>query len=205
MKKTFTQLICLIIVGIACTHHAMAKPDAQTAPTPEQAFVYKVAGEVLQAVRAAPSQADAKHTLEGVFSSYVDIEWVGQFVLGRHWREANEQQKQRFITAYRSFMVDGYTSRLREYSGDDYSVSAPRNAGDGRFALTMKVKRAQGAPVVIDYKIRKSGSSYKIYDLVVEGISLITTQRSEFDSVVTRNGMDFLIDALNKKSGSKIK
>ena len=199
MRKAFFQWVCVAVIGLTCLHSASATPPAQ-ASTPEQAFVYQVAGEVLSAVRAAPSQGNAKETLEGVFSNYVDIEWVGQFVLGRHWKEANETQKQRFITSYRSFMVGGYTSRLRQYSGDDYTVSAPRNAGDGRYALTMKVKRAQGAPVVIDYKIRKNGSSYKIYDLVVEGISLITTQRSEFDSVITRNGMDFLIDALAKKT-----
>ncbi len=190
-------------MGLAFSPNASAAPATQQAATPEQAFVYEVAGEVLSAVRAAPSNADAKRTLEAVFTRYVDIEWVGQFVLGRHWKEAKPEQQQRFLSAYRSFMVGSYTTRLRDYSGDDYTVSAPRTAGEGRSALTMKVKRAQGAPVVIDYKIRKSGDGYKIYDLVVEGISLITTQRSEFDSVVSQNGLDFLIDALVKKSAVK--
>jgi phospholipid transport system substrate-binding protein len=183
------------VTATHATQHATEK-----AHTPEQAFVYQVAAEVLQVVRSNGSEASAKKALESVFTTYVDIEWVGQFVLGRHWRTANPDQKQRFITAYRSFMVGGYTRRLREYSGDDYTVSSPRALGEGRSALTMQVKRPQGAPVVIDYKIRTDGATYKIYDLVVEGISLITTQRSEFDSVVNRKGLDFLIQALAKKA-----
>jgi phospholipid transport system substrate-binding protein len=197
----------LMMQGEVVQASAVKTPLNQAAPaharpshTPEQAFVYQVAAEVLGVVRSNATAGNAKKALEAVFTKYVDIEWVGQFVLGRHWRAANPEQKQRFIAAYRSFMVGGYTGRLRDYSGDNYTVSAPRALGEGRSALTMQVKRPQGAPVVIDYKIRVSGSGYMIYDLVVEGISLITTQRSEFDSVVSRKGLDFLIQALEKKA-----
>jgi phospholipid transport system substrate-binding protein len=203
MAQAMRLFLWMVVMGAVIAQPVSAASPSANAATPQQAFVYQVAGEVLNSVRAAPTQTDAKQVLESVFTRYVDIEWVGQFVLGRHWRTANPDQKQRFIAAYRSFMAEGYTSRLREYSGDDYTVSAPRNAGNGRYALTMKVKRPQGEPVIIDYKIRDSASSYKIYDLVVEGISLITTQRSEFDSVVGQHGIDFLIEALKKKTAAR--
>jgi phospholipid transport system substrate-binding protein len=190
----------VVMVMVLCATMVQAHAQQATVKTPEQDFVYQVAGEVLNAARSNASQPNAQKALEAVFTKYVDIEWVGQFVLGRHWRAANPDQKQRFIAAYRAFMVGGYTGRLRDYSGDNYTVSSPRALGEGRSALTMQVKRARGAPVVIDYKIRTSGSGYKIYDLVVEGISLITTQRSEFDSVVNRKGLEFLIQALVKKA-----
>jgi phospholipid transport system substrate-binding protein len=193
--------VCVLVTVFSFSFIALlSTAHADRGKTPEQAFVYQVADEVLVNARTHTSEAAAKQALENVFTRYVDIEWVGQFVLGRHWRKASEDQKQRFIASYRSFMVGGYTSRLRQYSGDNYSVSAPRSLGNGRSALTMQVQRDAGAPVVIDYKIRQSGQGFKIYDLVVEGISLITTQRSEFDSVVNRQGLDFLIQALAKKA-----
>jgi phospholipid transport system substrate-binding protein len=166
----------------------------------QQDFVHKVAEDVLAVVQSGKPDTRIRAELETIFTRYIDIDWVGQFVLGKHWRTASQLQKDRFIKAYRSFMIGSYTGRLKEYSGEHYQVNAPRDLQEGKYALTMELFRAQGKPVLIDYKIRTSADSFKIYDIVVEGISLITTQRSEFDSVVSRKGLDALINALNKKA-----
>ncbi len=192
-----TLLFSLIIVVSAASFAETTKAPK----TPQQDFVHKVAEDVLEVVQSNKSDAMVRQELEGIFSRYIDIEWVGRFVLGRHWRTASEAQKQNFIKAYRAFMIGSYTDRLKEYSGEHYQVNLPRDLSDNKYALTMELFRNQGKPVLIDYKIRADGGTYKIYDIVVEGISLITTQRSEFDSVVSRKGVDALIKALNKKSG----
>ncbi len=190
-----TPLLYILLV------FALALPAAAEPPkTAEQHFVHKVAEDVLEAVRSKQSDTAITRDLESVFNRYIDIQWVGRFVLGRHWRTANDSQKNNFITSYRAFMINSYASRLKEYSGEHYEVSKPRPLGNGKNVLTMKLFRDVGEPVLIDYKIRKSATDFKIYDLVVEGISLISTQRSEFDSVVNRKGLDFLIKALNKKA-----
>ncbi len=177
----------------------IAANDVQRGSTVQQAFVYQVADDVLETIRNTKG-TDAVTALHPVFNRYVDIEWVGKFVLGRHWRSATKQQRKAFMDSYRQFMIGSYSGRLKDYSGQNYNVEAPRDLGKGRYVLKMNVQREAGAPVTIDYKIRESGGTFKIYDLIVEGISLITTQRSEFDSVVNRKGLEFLIHALEKKA-----
>lgn len=189
------SIFCLVLVW--CAPLAL---HAENAQTPEQEFVHKVAEDVLQVIQEKQPDMKARQALEGVFNRYIDIDWVGRFVLGRHWRKANAKQKTSFIKSYRAFMISGYADKLMEYSGEHYEVSKPRDLGDGKSVLTMQLFRAEGKPVLIDYKVRREGEDYKIYDLVVEGISLISTQRSEFDSVVNRKGLDFLIKALDKKA-----
>ncbi len=187
-------LLCLMVLVSATSL------KAQPPKTPEQMFVYKVAEDVLEVIKAHPSSSEASQKLEGVFNQYVDIDWVGRFVLGRHWRAASDTQRQEFSDSYRRFMVSSYTKRLQKYSGQHYEVSAPRDLGKDRSALTMEVFQPSGSPILIDYKIREDGDGFKIYDLVVEGVSLISTQRSEFDAVVNRRGLDYLIKALKKKT-----
>ncbi|TAE82071.1 MAG: ABC transporter substrate-binding protein [Alphaproteobacteria bacterium] len=209
-----TRFFLMIASTAACLSGAMmvhypaqATPANASAPaeqqTAEQAFVHHVSKEVLNVLHKKLSAEETQKQLEVVFNDNVDIDWVGRFVLARHWNNTSPAQRQKFLQSYRAFMTGNYTKRLRDYAGEHYTVSTPRAIGNGRSVLTMKVQSPNGGePLIIDYKIRQSSDGFKIYDLVVEGISLISTQRSEFDSVINRKGIDFLIDALNKKAQS---
>lgn len=169
--------------------------------TPEQAFIDRVAENVLKVIRSTESEQVVEDELEAVFEQHVALDWVAKFVLGRHWRTASEQQREQFLKYYREFIVRSYARRLQNYSGENYEVSEPTGLGKDRYKLTMKIYRPEGGqPILVDYKIREKSDSYKIYDIVVEGISLIATQRDEFDSVIDRNSLDALINALKRKA-----
>lgn len=169
----------------------------------EKAFVKSVADEVLAAIRTGQSLDKVKSDLEEIFNRTIDIDWVGRFVLGRSWKNANPDQKQRFAASYRKFMINSYADKLKEYSGEKYTLSDAKALDDSKHVVTMTLYRSGGKPVLIDYKIRSADNTLKIYDLVVEGISLISTQRSEFNSVINRKGLDYLIAALDKKTAAQ--
>lgn len=198
MQHRVIWLIVVMVTAMLAAWPLAAREAAES--TPQQAFVSEVVEDVLASIRQDGGNGTAGK-LEDVFNRYVDINWVGRFVLGRHWREATDVQRSHFSSNYRDFMVASYTKRLQTYAGEKYTISEPRDLGKGRSALTMEIAQNSGQPIVIEYKIRETeGGGYKVYDLVVEGVSLITTQRSEFDSIVTRKGLDFLINALGKKA-----
>ncbi len=145
-----------------------------------------------------------REKLEHLFTSNVNLNWIGKFVLGKHWREASEAQRTRYLKNYQVFIVRSYTDRFMQYAGEKFKILNAKEDGPGNYLLTMEIQRQQDANVLVDYKIREevgvaSNKKYQIYDLVVEGVSMIATQRSEFSSVVTRNGLDYLIDRLEKK------
>jgi phospholipid transport system substrate-binding protein len=188
----------MLILLVMNANMVMAAGGAKSASSEKQ-FVTKVADEVMSAIKKGGGEKAISTALEKTFTNYVDLPWVANFVLGRHAKTINAEQKQKFVESYQGFMVKSYASRLKNYAGETYKISKERDLGNGKTQVRMEVMRKQGAPILIDYKIHKAGEEFKIYDMAVEGISLITTQRSEFDAVIERKGIDELIAALGKK------
>lgn len=140
--------------------------------------------------------------LEKIFSGNVDIPWVGRFVMGRYWRQATDEQKSRYLKKYEKFLVLHYTSRFADYSSGTFTITGTKTDENGEFTVNMELKgdHPGDAPVLVDYRIRKAAAGFKIFDVIVEGVSLITTQRSEFSSVISDHSIDYLIDKLNSMS-----
>jgi phospholipid transport system substrate-binding protein len=192
MKKIIGLLLCVYVMIPSLS---VAAIDTKT---PEYQFVSKVADEVMAAIKKGGGEKTIAAALQRTFAQYVDVQWVSQFVLGRHGRNASAQQKEDFVVAYKDFMVHSYAARLKNYAGETYKITSQRALEVGKSELRMEVARKGQSPIIIDYKVHKVDGAYKIYDMVVEGISLITTQRSEFDAVIERKGLDALIAALQK-------
>jgi phospholipid transport system substrate-binding protein len=145
---------------------------------------------------------DARRTqLEALFVKNVDIDWIGKFVLGRYFRDTTDDQKKQYLTNYRTFLIKHYTSNLTEFTDANFEVIKVAPAETGGDTVTMRLKRPNAEDTIVDYTVRKEDDgSLKVYDIIVEGVSMITTQRSEFGSVVSQKGMDYLIAQLAERS-----
>lgn len=140
--------------------------------------------------------------LEKMIRTNVDIPWIGQFVMGRFWRQASDKQKADYLKNYEDFIATTYASRFTEYKGDGFVVTNARSDAENKFTVKMSIKTDNEA-MLVDYKVRKNDSGkFKIYDLNVEGVSLITTQRSEFSSILQNKGINYLISELGNKTDS---
>ena len=177
-----------------------------TAPADDKAlenYVQGLADKTLQIIEDGSLSKSAKQQkLEDMFTNTVDVKWIAKFVLGRHWRTLDKTQQEAYIEAYRQFISRHYASRFTDYVGQRLSILGSREEEKGEFLVNTELVNPSNPSqnVVIDYRVRKEGSAFKIYDIVVEGVSLITTQRSEFGSVVQRKGLEYLIDQLNAKA-----
>lgn len=185
----------MLIVALAFTAPAVA--DTQGAKHYAEDLGNKalaIAGNKTLGVAARQGQ------LETLFKQSVDIPWVGKFVLGKYWKQATPEQQKNYMAHYETFVIKHYTSNFAEYTNESFKVTNVRDDGDNEYTLSTEIVRPGKENVFVDYRMRESGKSYKIFDIIVEGVSLITTQRSEFGSVVAREGMDHLIDQLAKRS-----
>lgn len=143
--------------------------------------------------------------IEQLFRDNVDINWIGKFVLGRFWRQATDDQKKRYLKEYETFLVRHYATRFTDYTSGSFTITNARDDGDDEFMISMQIKsdEAGGDPILVDYRVRTNTNrkgGFAVFDIIVEGVSMITTQRSEFSSVVTNKGMDYLITQLANKS-----
>ncbi len=164
-------------------------------------FVTKLTDKVLQIIRRDGLTDKQKETsLIKLFTNHVDSKWMAQFVLGRYWRDADAGQKKKYTSLYQDYLIQSYVPRFREYEGEEYEILRITDEGSRQYTIQSKLKGENGKPDVrVDYRIHKKGGKFLIIDVVGEGISLITTQRSDFGGMISRKGLDHFIEKLEEK------
>lgn len=182
----------------------LLQPAAALAGSPQEAqsYIDGIAKGVLDILKTKESKASKQSQLETLFSNSVDVPYVAQYVLGRHWRTATPEQQQAYVAAYEPFIVKNYAGKLTKYSGQSYKLKNARNMGDDQ-VVTMEIVDPGSASVFVDYRLREVKNTYKVVDIAVEGVSLVATQRSEFNAIVNSKGIDGLIAALKKQAAKK--
>ena len=123
---------------------------------------------------------------------------------GRYWRTASEEEQQEFVKLFEDYVVFVYTARLSNFGGEALKVRGSRSDGDGVIVSTDVISPGGASPMKIDWRLVTENGTYKISDVIVEGISMMATQRSEFASVVQRNGGQVrgLIAMMREKTAS---
>ncbi len=193
-KLFFVLCIACLSLGVSPAR-ADEKADAG-------AFANDLGHKALAIITNATDSKDVKQQkLETLFQQNVDIDWIGKFVLGRFWRNATADQQSRYLANYRAFLVKHYTSNLSDYTDANFQVSRVSAGTNNDDIVRMNIKRPGADDIVMDYTVRPGdGGGMKVSDITVEGVSLITTQRSEFNSVVSQHGLEYLIAELARRS-----
>jgi phospholipid transport system substrate-binding protein len=196
MRRWFLIGACVLFIGMLIS----ARPAAAAA---DPAAVITSLGN--QALELLGNSVDPKLRVarfRQLFSEDFDVPGIARFVLGRYWRIATEPQQQEFVKLFADYIALAYSNRLAEYSGETLRVTGSRPAPDGS-VVSSEIVRPNGAPPAkVDWVLTPHDGAYKISDVVVEGVSMAVTQRSEFASVIQRSGgqVQGLITALRKKT-----
>jgi len=134
---------------------------------------------------------------------YFDFRRMSQWVLGRNWRTATAQQRERFVEQFRILLVRTYGRALSAYAGEKVNY-LPFDAGseEDRVTVRTEIEQPGGAPIPISYSMYLSDSGWKVYDVAVSGVSLVTNYRSSFGSIIRKDGMDGLIEQLGSRNGT---
>ena len=138
-----------------------------------------------------------------LFDKNFDVPSISRFVLGKYWKQASLDQKKNFIKAFRNYVVKTYSSRFNEYSGEQLTLLNFENESNPKiFIVHTALEREDDVPITVDWRIGKKKDRYVILDIIIEGISLAVTHRSEFVAVIDQNegNIDKLISSLKEKS-----
>ena len=149
------------------------------------------------------SQNDKEDQFGILFDNNFDVSSISRFVLGKYWKQASLDQKKKFIKAFRNYVVKTYSSRFNEYSGEQLKLINFENESNPKiFIVHTALEREDAPPIIVDWRIGKKKNNFVILDIIIEGISLAVTQRSEFVSVIELNegSIDRLISILKEKS-----
>lgn len=171
-----------------------------------EGFIQTMADKAIATVRSTPDEATLQQEFRQILNDGFDVRAIGKWVLGRYWRKATAEEKEEYLSLFQDFIITTYTSRFKDYAGDEISLkvvqSVTRDAKDA--IVRTEIQRPQASePIVVDWRVKqnKEGET-KVVDVLIAGVSMSQTQRSEFASVIKRNGgqVSGLIDALKTKT-----
>ena len=132
---------------------------------------------------------------------HLDFKAMSRLALGKNWRKATDDQQLRFVDAFKDMLIRTYSKSLTEYAGQKIEFLPYLPPAEGKKVVVVKtqIKQDTGPVIPIDYKLRIKNDIWKVYDIKIDGISLVTNYRSSFASDVNKVGMDGLIEKLKSK------
>ncbi len=197
-------LLCVVFVAVGPIS-SISAVWAEGSLGPAGAFIQDFGDRAINALteEGLPTE-ELRARFEKLYEEGFDSPAIGRFVLGRYWKKASKEEREKFQGLFNTFVVQTYATKFRHYGGETFTVTGSQQPeGGSTFVISSKVQQPSGAPpIVLSWRVSKSDDAYKIYDITVEGVSMIDTQRSEFTSVIRSGGgkIEALIDALRDRT-----
>jgi len=181
----------------------VAALPAQAADGPAAALIEKASTEVIALIKAKTGRA-REEGIRSILVTYFDLPFMGQSALGTHWAATSPPQRERFLKAVVSAEARAYSERFGQYGGQTLSVGRVSARPNGVTVVDSKLSQASGQPIVIQWELRDAGQGLRITDVKIEGVSMVMTRRSDFNSYIQSHGgkVEPLIEELEKRAGN---
>ncbi len=200
MLNTLRNLFAFLILTLVSSFGTCA------AAQPADQFVREYTQDLLTTISVNKQllAGDPKKVAELVDSKIlpvVNFQRMTTAVLGRHWRVATPEQKQRLLEEFRVLLIRTYSGAISQIKDLQIEVKPLRaNAQDNDVVVKSVIFRPKGEPIALDYRLERSGETWKVIDLNVAGLWLVETYRTQFSAEINRVGIDGLIASLSEKS-----
>lgn len=193
--------IRVLVAGVALV--GLNQAWAQTSP---DALVKSVADDVLKIVsKAEPEQATVAKAIEEKVAPHFDFERMTRLAVGKSWRQATDEQKKQIVDQFRALLLRSYTTAYSQARGVVIDVKPVKLQPTDEDALVKSQIRLPGGapPISVDYSMFKANDVWKVYDVSVNEVSLISTYRTAFGEQIKQGGIDGLIAALSDMNNKR--
>lgn len=195
------QIFTVICIALAMTASTVALAD--TAPDD---IVRKSTAEILAAIKADKDliAGDAKKIeklAEEKVLPYFNFAHMTQLAVGRNWRDTSDIQKTALTEQFRILLVRTYSTSLTQFRNQTIDVKPLKvAAADTEVVVKTQVVQSGSAPIPIDYSMEKTAAGWKVFDVLIDGVSLVTNYRSTFNTEIKANGIDGLVKSLTDRN-----
>jgi phospholipid transport system substrate-binding protein len=205
--KTMATLALLAAMSVVAPGvHAAGSCDASTRED-ALALVRETTDALFAAVDAYDGSlredpAHARALVDEFITPHVDLKGFSKLVLGKHWRRATREQQKRFLAQFRTLVLRTYATAVTSYTGIRIEYMPMREESRENFATVRTlIPRPAGEGVKVNYRLHCRKNIWKLFDVSIAGVSMVTTYRSAFSAEVKRSGVEGLIKALEQKNG----
>ena len=182
MPKLASRRVALQLAAIAAIFSAMPVAGPAVAADPAQ-IVQSTAQQVIEIVKTKTG-ADRQAAILGVLQTNFDMLAMGRSALGTHWNQATESERTRFLKAVATAEAKAYSERFGKYRGQTLTSGKVTPRANGVTIVDSRLNQTTGQPIKLEWEVRND----RISDVKVEGVSMVMTRRSDFNSYIQNNG-----------------
>ena len=199
MQKLRNYLILFVFLFCGAVQAQGQAPDA---------LARSVTDEVLALIRTdkdlqAGNQKKLLELVDAKVVPHFNFQGMTQLAMGRNWRTATPEQQKQLTSEFRTLLVRTYTTAFTSYKNQTVEYKPVRmRPDDTDVTVQSTIKQPSGPPVAVDYNMEKISGAWKVYNIKVEGVSLVENYRNTFNTEIQKNGVDGLVKSLADKNRS---
>jgi phospholipid transport system substrate-binding protein len=200
MRRTSAAILTVLFA--LCLPSALA---AAISPTQSAArtTVEKTVESVISVLRdGSLSHGQKLRSLEVIVYGRFDLHWMSKLVLARNWKRFSAAQQTAYVSEFKQYLSNTYGDRLSRYDGFDVEIVGSRDEPRGDVTVRTTVVGGEFEGALLDYRLRLEGADWKVIDVIIEGISLVSNFRDQFKSVVSSGGPELLLKKLKEKNAT---
>jgi len=205
MNRRLAIFLCSVLLPAALVVAAARAAESVPGPAPQE-LIESAARKLLEALdadreRARNDPAHVRKLVDEILLPHFDTDYSARLVLGKHWRAATPEQRQRFIDAFYQSLLRNYGSALAEFTADRMQVLPFRgDLSRGQAVVRTEVKRSNGQRVPVNYTLHSTPEGWKAWDVTIEGISYVRNFRNDVGAEIDQTGLPALIERLEKEN-----
>lgn len=200
--RLFAASVAVVWLLMAVSTPAFARADVLS---PDQ-LVKQTTEDVLKILKEHQSELQQHPTriyglVEGLVVKHFDFKLMSRYVLAQNWRQANPAQRDRFVREFRRLLVQTYGYSLSQYSGQTVEFTGMQaSPGTNRTMVKTVIKQPNGPDIPVNYRLHKTAEGWKVYDVILDGISLVQNYRSSFGDQIRRDGLESFLNQLQQRN-----
>jgi phospholipid transport system substrate-binding protein len=200
-----TRLISYILAASAMLFvlSRLATPRASAAAPPDPMVEAKaIINQILEVLRNPTyknSPKQMRERLRAIVEGHLDLPGMARSALGTHWRSLSAADREQFVTLFTRLMEDTYIGKAASYSGETVQFIRAFNDGPEYAQVDTKIIQAGRDPISVNYRLQLEDGDWKVYDVLVDNISLTSNYRTQFNRVINRDGYPKLVEMMKNK------
>lgn len=208
-RRHFISLfLCLMLSGALLTSPVGASAAASPAEAEQdvETFVGNLANKTFRMMSdKSMAHSERMANFRGLLKNSFAIDSIGKWVLGRFWRKASSAERAEYLRLFEDMILTTYADRFRANAGERLSITRSISHGGGKFTVYSKFIRSGGGnPISVDWRLGRKDGRFLVVDVMIQGVSMSTTLRSEFASTIRRagNGVNGLLEVMRAKTAT---
>jgi phospholipid transport system substrate-binding protein len=186
------------VAALACV--GTIAPAAPAAESPRAVVEATTSAVIAVLADKSLSTDEKRRRVEEIVYARVDFDTLSRLVLGRSWNQLSEEQRAEFEREFKQNLSATYGRNVESYKNEKVTIIDDRQEARGDWTVRTKIVRHGPDDISVDYRLRQTGGTWKIIDVIIEGVSLVSNYRSQFQEIMANGGIDRLLKLLREKN-----